>query len=693
MLTNHQNETSHTNNPPLGILSILTTCTNIAHLYRLPKAAEKTTKEKMRSDMNRWRRESFPPHPKTFEELCKQAREERYNSILRSMDRKLECHVLVDADDCEHIIYYDKEFVRTKMRNTKYLFLDGTFKCRPKTEGIAQIFNVMGIKLGRTAPMFQVLMSRRTENAYNKVFEHIEEVCAFDKLQVAMCDFEQPLRSFVAKNWPNVHIAGCNVRFDRVKYPFRIDFHWNLMQFNHSFTSLQAIYRKLKELKVDMSDPEHQKRWDTADALQSISDLKGNVKQQMERWKEDRLAFGFAIKNTPKTIPAEADIDFDHKLFLSNLEARQDNVEQRANSLQLKEAGKFFEHLNATILYAIDEIREFERQREDIDSAVGSDSDPMDEDEPANNDAIENREEGHVSPPLEVASNEGTSAADNTIGLDQDDSLVSHDNCDVGSEPTKVVMDQAEPELSLNGRHDGDDGAQYPENLIELSQDGPNFSRVCDAVSETNQTLMDSEQFEVIVDEAEIDHIYQLLADDQETKTVDLVDVENSAHHNSEMAIDQPHITVELEIDDASCCEMMKEKPRIISNEPVTLNRTGNSVEELMHYNSTGELGRSSGRRSFMGNHDFHDTIHINRSLPGNLMPVQYNLHPSNHQGTDRAEYNNGCIPMVSIDYNHGLGSVTGSRTYNDTYWHQGAPSSNYCDPPSHAMDRYNPGT
>ncbi|KAJ8664509.1 hypothetical protein QAD02_006171 [Eretmocerus hayati] len=78
--------------------------------------------------------------------------------------------------------------------------------------------------------MFEVLMSRRTKKAYDAVFKHIKSVCGFDELKVAMCDFEQPMRSAFAVYWPNVSVVGCNVHFDR------------------------AIYRKLKDLKINMSN-------------------------------------------------------------------------------------------------------------------------------------------------------------------------------------------------------------------------------------------------------------------------------------------------------------------------------------------------------------------------------------------------------------------------------------------------------
>ncbi|KAJ8666371.1 hypothetical protein QAD02_008033 [Eretmocerus hayati] len=197
---------------------------------KFPKAAARTTKEAMRSNLKRWRLERFPPHPKTFKEFCEQVREERYTSILKSMHAKLEAHVIVDDDGEEYIIYYDRDFVQGVMRNTKYFFLDGTFQCRPgRMKGIALIFNVMGVKLGRAAVMFEVLMSRRTQKAYEAVFKHIKGVCEFSELKDTMCDFEQPMRAAFSVYWPEVSVVGCNVHFDR------------------------AIYQKLKELKVDMN--------------------------------------------------------------------------------------------------------------------------------------------------------------------------------------------------------------------------------------------------------------------------------------------------------------------------------------------------------------------------------------------------------------------------------------------------------
>ncbi|KAJ8672062.1 hypothetical protein QAD02_003321 [Eretmocerus hayati] len=399
---------------------------------RFPKAAARTTKEAMRSYLKRWRLESFPPHPKTFKEFCKQVREERYTSILKSMHAKLEAHVKVDDDGEEHIIYYDRDYVQEVMRNTKYFFLDGTFQCRPgRMKGIAQIFNVMGIKLGRAAVMFEVLMSRRTQKSYEAVFKHIKEVCEFSELTVTMCDFEQPMRAAFSVYWPEVSVVGCNVHFDR------------------------ALYQKLKELKVDMNNEDVKKNinWILALAFlpsDLIQETYDDIKEGMpfpircilEKFLEyfERFWLGivkpdgfpiFGLFQRSNNISEQLnskylqymgrgptsceysrdDIDFDHSLFLPEIEVRQQNLGQRLLKLRKKQA----ERLRL-------------REREDGDSAIDVESNAGAESQENGDDideanAIENNDEENVivdSDSEEDSSNEGCSPGEEEISSEDD---------------------------------------------------------------------------------------------------------------------------------------------------------------------------------------------------------------------------------------------------------------------------------
>ncbi|KAJ8684841.1 hypothetical protein QAD02_020634 [Eretmocerus hayati] len=79
--------------------------------------------------------------------------------------------------------------------------------------------------------MFQVVMSRRTKKAYDKVFDHVNGVCTFTDLKIIMSDFEQPLRASIQEKFPRAQSVGCNVHFDR------------------------AIYAELKDLNIDVNDP------------------------------------------------------------------------------------------------------------------------------------------------------------------------------------------------------------------------------------------------------------------------------------------------------------------------------------------------------------------------------------------------------------------------------------------------------
>ena len=64
-------------------------------------------------------------------------------------------------------------------------------------------------------------MASKTEAAYTAVLKEVANVIENAGVRVVMADFEQALRNASKRVFPNAHVTGCNVHYDRVSFVYK----------------------------------------------------------------------------------------------------------------------------------------------------------------------------------------------------------------------------------------------------------------------------------------------------------------------------------------------------------------------------------------------------------------------------------------------------------------------------------------
>lgn len=74
-----------------------------------------------------------------------------YDKLMKYKTHTLEAAVVTDSDGFIHILFYDKEFINTRLNRIMQLFIDATYDTRPKLKDCMQLLNILGIYLGRVS--------------------------------------------------------------------------------------------------------------------------------------------------------------------------------------------------------------------------------------------------------------------------------------------------------------------------------------------------------------------------------------------------------------------------------------------------------------------------------------------------------------------------------------------------------------
>ncbi|KAL7289179.1 hypothetical protein TKK_0017122 [Trichogramma kaykai] len=184
-------------------------------IEKCPKATEIVDISTMRPKMKKWRSNKFPAKAKNIGEFVKQINNGDYNKVLSYYDFEVSAQPVMDAKGMEHVLLYDKEFIKKHFENCTHLFIDGTFKTRPDLEDCVQLLIIMGVLSGCAVPLFYVAMTKRTHSAYEAVLNHVLQVHHFNKVKIIMSDFEGPLRSAIQSCLTMGKAVGCNFHFDK----------------------------------------------------------------------------------------------------------------------------------------------------------------------------------------------------------------------------------------------------------------------------------------------------------------------------------------------------------------------------------------------------------------------------------------------------------------------------------------------
>ncbi|XP_043284909.1 uncharacterized protein [Venturia canescens] len=119
------------------------------------------------SSLKRWRREMYPPSPRTLQLMAEQCQQ----------------------PECRRLLEYDLGTI-----NTTTIMDDE----------------------GNAIPIAHILMARKTENSYIAVLNSFRAaVINGESIAMIMTDFEQALRNACRRAFPRALITGCSVHYDR----------------------------------------------------------------------------------------------------------------------------------------------------------------------------------------------------------------------------------------------------------------------------------------------------------------------------------------------------------------------------------------------------------------------------------------------------------------------------------------------
>ncbi|XP_023347979.1 uncharacterized protein LOC111716731, partial [Eurytemora carolleeae] len=100
------------------------------------------------------------------------------------------------------------------LSNTNELFMDGTFKSRPRVLGIAQLYILMGKFQGFNIPAAFILVAGKTQAKYEAIFRDITHHANLRNLPIhpglIVTDFEVAAAQAAENVWPQATVRYCN---------------------------------------------------------------------------------------------------------------------------------------------------------------------------------------------------------------------------------------------------------------------------------------------------------------------------------------------------------------------------------------------------------------------------------------------------------------------------------------------------
>ncbi|XP_043287572.1 uncharacterized protein [Venturia canescens] len=184
-----------------------------------PDAAEKMSYLEIRSFMKKCRRRRYPQQPHTIEVFVQQLTAPEYTRNLEYETGHLTVVLITDENNGKHVIFYDAKFVQEEMTEVTRLFIDATFKSRPRLQGVYQVLTILGVKLNHGFPFIWAVMSSKTQVAYEAILRYArEQIIPSNAVKLVMSDFERDLRNAVSSTFTSALSTGCNTHYDRAIY-------------------------------------------------------------------------------------------------------------------------------------------------------------------------------------------------------------------------------------------------------------------------------------------------------------------------------------------------------------------------------------------------------------------------------------------------------------------------------------------
>ena len=93
--------------------------------------------------MKHYRLQEFPPCPNSLCEFAAQLNAGGYCKVLDYDTNSVTSINVVDSDGFTHLLFYDLDLIKRNCGFVTHMFIDGTFKTRPRIKDCTQLLNVL----------------------------------------------------------------------------------------------------------------------------------------------------------------------------------------------------------------------------------------------------------------------------------------------------------------------------------------------------------------------------------------------------------------------------------------------------------------------------------------------------------------------------------------------------------------------
>lgn len=158
--------------------------------------------------------------------------------FMGSVNNKHFCSIIFGSPTVIGLI---KEHIPPGRRN---FMLDGTFKTVP-VGPFTQLLIIYIAYMNKVYPFIFALMSSKSANSYDALFEYIEMFVFELEPSSIMCDYEVAMRKSITKMYPNAKLSGCHFHFAQAVRRKCRSIKKNFNKALNDSVDLKQIYRKL----------------------------------------------------------------------------------------------------------------------------------------------------------------------------------------------------------------------------------------------------------------------------------------------------------------------------------------------------------------------------------------------------------------------------------------------------------------
>ncbi|XP_039297484.1 uncharacterized protein LOC120354421 isoform X2 [Nilaparvata lugens] len=184
---------------------------------RYPRAAVRLGYPSIRSSIYRHRQLIQPPMPHSLHEFGEIIQRDEWRHMMSDRDGQPFFRGLIGGEGWSAAIYLSQKMLNA-LRGTERIHVDATFKTVPAQLQAQQLLTIHGEYMHHLFPLAYVLMTRRTQDAYEGVLSYLKNQMPALNPTFVLADFEQAIQNATLTVWPNCRIVGCFFHYTQAVY-------------------------------------------------------------------------------------------------------------------------------------------------------------------------------------------------------------------------------------------------------------------------------------------------------------------------------------------------------------------------------------------------------------------------------------------------------------------------------------------